>query len=293
MNYRHAFHAGNFADVLKHVVLGAVIDRLLAKPAPICVLDVHAGRGCYDLTSAEARRSPEFEQGIGRLWTAHDLPPLTAAYVERVRAFNRARGHDTLRDYPGSPSLAHLQVRISDRVVACELHPEDARALKNTCRGMDNVAVHERDAWEALTALLPPREKRGVVLVDPPYEPPGVEFRRVAEALALARQRFVTGVVLAWYPVKHYAAHERAGHLRLHHAVRQLGDEGAFAVELCVRAEDAGPGLAGSGLVVLNPPWRLAESLAAELPPLLALLAPEGRGRSTLVRLDGPRRARG
>jgi 23S rRNA (adenine2030-N6)-methyltransferase len=286
VNYRHAFHAGNFADVLKHVVLGAVIERLLAKPAPICVLDVHAGRGSYDLAASEARRSPEFEQGIGRLWTARGLPPLTANYVERVRAFNRAHGHDTLREYPGSPWLARMQLRAGDRVVACELHPDDARALKGALRGVDGVAVHERDAWEALGALLPPREKRGVVLIDPPYEPPGAEFQRVAAALGQVRQRFAGGVVLAWYPIKRYAAHERAGHLRLHHAVRRMGETNAFAVELSLRPEDVADGLAGSGLLVLNPPWQLAEALAVEVPALLALLAPDGRGHGGLVGLD-------
>lgn len=293
MNYRHAFHAGNFADVLKHVVLGAVLERLLEKPAPLSVVDVHAGRGLYHLDSAEARRSPEYEQGIARLWAAHALPPLTAAYVERVRAFNRARGHDGLREYPGSPWLARLQLRPGDRVIACERQPEDARALKAAFRGVAGVAVHERDAWEALGALLPPVEKRGLVLIDPPYEPPGAEFQRVAEALALVRQRFAGGVVLAWYPIKRYAAHERAGHLRLHHAAGRLGDAEAFAVELAVRPPDASEGLAGSGLVVLNPTWQLAERLGAELPRLLALLAPGGDGRSQLVRLAPAGRVRG
>ncbi|MCB1746383.1 MAG: 23S rRNA (adenine(2030)-N(6))-methyltransferase RlmJ [Gammaproteobacteria bacterium] len=292
MNYRHAFHAGNFADVLKHVVLGAVLERLLAKPGAVCMVDVHGGRGLYDLAAPAAQRSPEFTQGIGRLWAATGLPPLTAAYVERVRAFNTARGHATLRCYPGSPWLARLQLRECDRVVACELHDEDARALKAAFRGVAGVAVHARDAWEALGALLPPREKRGVVLIDPPFEPPGAEFQRLAAALAQVRQRFANGVVLAWYPIKHYAAHERAGHLRLHHAVRRMGAAGAFAVELSVRPEDRAEGLAGSGLVVLNPPWQLADQLAAELPPLLAVLAPDGRGRSGLVQLDGPTHAR-
>ena len=193
MNYRHAFHAGNFADCMKHALLVALLRALLRKPAPLFVLDTHAGAGQYDLGSELASRTNEADGGIRRL--LDDTPAALADYVTVVRDIGL---------YPGSPALIRGLLRPDDQLACCELHPEDHASLRRLFRHDRQVSVHRRDAWEALKALLPPAQKRGLVLIDPPYED-RLDFTRLAEGLALAHARFPAGVLAAWYPVKHRA----------------------------------------------------------------------------------------
>ena len=263
MNYRHAYHVGNPADVLKHAVLAATVERLIDKPSPIFVLDTHAGIGGYDLTAFEPGKTGEWEAGIGRIFAA-DAPGL-APYLAIVRRLNP---DGRLRLYPGSPAIVNALKRPQDRLVLCELHPEDARALRAWTRGLQGIAVHERDGYEALKAFLPPKEGRGLVVLDPPYEAPD-EFGKVAEAILAGCRRWPAGRWLVWYPIK-----DRAPVWRLEEALIAGGLEDLLSAELLVRPED-GRVLAGSGVLLVNPPYLAEDSLSAILVELEALLAPE------------------
>ncbi|MFZ5755385.1 MAG: 23S rRNA (adenine(2030)-N(6))-methyltransferase RlmJ [Pseudomonadota bacterium] len=287
MNYRHGFHAGNFADVLKHVVQLAIIDHLAKKDAAFCVLDSHAGRGSYDLTTGQAARTGEFVQGVGALWDAARTgtpPPLTARWLKQVRAFNHERsGGDALVAYPGSPRIARMAMRPQDRLIACELHPEENALLKAEFRNDPQVQVHLRDGWEALGALLPPKEKRGLVLIDPPYEGQEEELKQAADALLAAHARFPGGTVALWYPIK-----ERTTIGHMHRRLQASGVRGLLAAELCVWPDDARLHLNGSGMMLVNPPWQLDAKLATELPWLWRHLNNDGGGRHTLRWLSPP-----
>jgi 23S rRNA (adenine2030-N6)-methyltransferase len=281
MNYRHAFHAGNFADVVKHVIWLELLASLQAKPGALCVLDTHAGRASYDLANAAASRTAEFQQGITRVWDARDAPTPVARYLAYIRAFNRARGNgDGLRWYPGSPQLLRAGLRAQDRLIACERVADEHAALKLAFHGDAQAAVHARDAWEALHGLLPPREKRGLVLIDPPYEPPALDAGRARQGLTIVRQRFATAVVALWYPIKDSASHARW--LR-QLAALALGD--TLVIELCVRPPVDRLRLNGSGVVVVNPPWGVAERVNTALAWLWQRLAIDGGGRYGCQRL--------
>lgn len=277
MNYRHAFHAGNFADVLKHVVLTLVLEHMKLKPAPFRVVDTHAGIGLYDLAGPEAEKTGEWREGIGRL-LAQDAPaalrPLLAPYLDAVRAVNRG---GCLLLYPGSPRLARSLLRRCDRLVLNELHPEDFDRLREGFVGDPQTKVLRLDAWTALKALLPPKERRGVVLIDPPFEEPG-EFERIASGLREARRRFATGIYLAWFPIKELRA-AAAFYRRL----EALVSAPLLRIELFVREPRNPEVLNGCGLVVLNPPFTLAERLEQLLPYLVQLL---GQGSGAGHRLD-------
>lgn len=287
MNYRHGFHAGNFADVLKHVVSTAIVDYLAKKDAAFCVLDTHAARGSYDLVAGQAERTREYEGGIGRLWSAdatQTVPPLTARYLQLVRDFNLERsGSDALAAYPGSPRLARMALRPQDRLQACELHPEEFALLRAEFRGDTQVQLHQRDGWEALGALLPPKEKRGLVLIDPPYEQQEAELQQAADALVAAHRRFPGGTLALWYPIK-----ERTTIERFHRRLRAAGVANVLVAEICVWPDDARLHLNGSGMVLVNPPWQLDEKLAAELPWLWRQLSAEGGGNHRLHWLSPP-----
>lgn len=283
MNYRHAYHAGNFADVLKHVVLTALLERLAEKAKPFGVLDVHAGRGSYDLDGAEARRTGEQASGIARLWPARaGAPPLTRRYLDLVREANDGDDDDLPPHvYPGSPWLISRLLREGDSLQACELEPGEHAALAAAFRRQRGVAVHRRDAWEALGALLPLREKRGLVLIDPPYEPPAAEQERVLTGVREVRRRFANGVVALWYPIKD-AAGSRSFLRRL--AALDLGE--ALIAELCVWPDDTRLRMNGSGMLIVNPPWQIEHALEPELAWLWQHLANDGLGRYTLRRLQ-------
>ncbi|HWA23191.1 MAG TPA: 23S rRNA (adenine(2030)-N(6))-methyltransferase RlmJ [Caulobacterales bacterium] len=259
MNYRHAFHAGNHADVLKHIVLLACLAHLAKKPGAFAVLDTHGGRGQYDLESSEAVRSPEWQGGIGRLWDWADAPGDIAALREAVAALNP---DGRLRLYPGSPVLIRAALRAQDRLIACELHDDDGAALKAHFRGDARAQIHLRDGWEALGALTPFAERRGLVLIDPPYEAEG-ELARARAAIAETVQRFETGMVLWWRPLKDGAALDRTD--------IELGQRIArpvLRVNLAVAAPSPAGKLTASSLLLINPPFGLERTLRESLPAL-------------------------
>ncbi len=268
MNYRHSYHAGNIADVFKHYVLTLVLESLRRKETPFCEIDSHAGAGIYRLDPGG-----EQEQGIAKLWLERSAWPALASYLEVVARFNPG---GQLRYYPGSPLIIREYLRAQDRAVLLELHPEEHAALKDSLRGATRVAIHHIDAWSGLKAFVPPKENRGLVLVDPPYEKPN-EFSSVKAALEYGMRHWRNGIYLAWYPIK-----TRRPVDAFHRAVSALKAP-AHAVEFITLPMDMGRRLNGSGFVIINPPWRLLETLRDSLPPLAARLA--GANGSPQVRL--------
>ena len=275
MNYRHAFHAGNFADVLKHAVLARILVHLAAKPAPFRVLDTHAGIGLYDLAGPQADRTGEWRDGIGRILAA-PFPPAVAALVEPwltavASAVGRTRAEHLLATapsrYPGSPLIVRSGLRRDDRATVVELHPGDAAALAELFAGDARVKVVELDGWLALKSFLPFKERRGLVVVDPPFEKPG-EFDRIVTGLVQATRRFATATYLVWHPIK-----DRRDLERFHEALVATGIRRVMTVELATAALRADGPLVANGLVVVNPPWKLAEELDVMLPALAERLA--------------------
>jgi len=281
VNYRHAFHAGNFGDVLKHLVLVALLERMTQKDKPLFFLDTHAGSGRYDLDAPAAARSREADRGIRCLAKRPGLPPLAERYVELVRRFDPANA-DRIRHYPGSPHLAAMLLREGDRAALCELEPAEAETLKQEFRRDRRFAVHRRDGYEALRALLPPRERRGIVLVDPPYEAQQQELQAVAEALVAAHDRWAQGVYAAWYPIKRAAPVDA-----FHASLVASGLDRLLVAELSVHPPDNEAGLNGSGMLIVNPPWQVGEALAETLPAVHAALAARGAGGVRIARLAG------
>jgi len=268
MNYRHAFHAGNFADVFKHVALLGLLDALRAKPAPLCYVDTHAGRGVYDLSGDEAQRTGEYRDGVERLLHAGELPAALADYVARIRAFGVDAGGALVR-YPGSPLLARDLLREHDGAILCELQGDEAATLRAALRGDARCAVHERDGYAALKALLPPMQKRGLVLIDPPFEAQGAEFETIQTALATALARWPNAVYAVWYPVK-----RRETIVPFHRWLStHAGKADVLVAELLLHADNSPLRLAGNGLAIINPPWQFDAALQAWLPALTALLA--------------------
>jgi 23S rRNA (adenine2030-N6)-methyltransferase len=288
MNYRHAFHAGNFADVLKHAVLARILVHLRTKPAAFRVLDTHAGAGLYDLAGAEASRGGEWRAGIGRLLgafsgeveagSAQKMRPTQetsspigegarALLADYLRAVAAVGGADRLAAYPGSPLLVRALLRPQDRLTACELEPNAAAALARHLRGDARCKAVAIDGWTALNAYLPPKERRGLVLIDPPFEDPG-DFTRLAHALEAAYRKWASGSYLAWYPIK-----ARAEPDALARRLRRSGMAKVLRAELSVAAPRDGERLASCGLIVVNPPWTLAGELAVLLPELATALA--------------------
>jgi 23S rRNA (adenine2030-N6)-methyltransferase len=275
VNYRHAYHAGNFADVVKHAALALVLEHLAAKDKPFAVLDTHAGIGRYDLAAIEAEKTGEYRDGILNVL---DRPhPALAPYLRVVAALNPQGGPEP-RFYPGSPELIVRLTRPQDRIQLVELHPEDAAALATTYAGDPRIAVYGEDGYAALKALLPPQPRRGLVLIDPPFEVTD-EFTRLARGLRHAHRRFATGIYLLWYPIK-----ARAPVAAFHGELAQ-GDIRRIAVaELLLRPDDDPERLNGCGLVIVNPPWRLTETLAELLQWLRSRLAPQaGRARVEMI----------
>jgi 23S rRNA (adenine2030-N6)-methyltransferase len=261
MNYRHAYHAGNFADCMKHALLVWLLHALRRKPAPFLVLDTHAGAGSYDLSDTPAARTGEAQRGIVRLLT--DPPAALAQYIALVQALGL---------YPGSPALIRAVLRPGDRLVCCELHPEEAATLRVRFGRDPQVAVHRRDGWEAVGALLPPSERRGLVLIDPPFED-RTEFARLIDGLQRAHARFRTGVLAAWYPIKH-----RAPVRDFLAAITASGMRDVVAAELRLREPVDPAQLNGCGLLVVNPPYRFANEVPAILSALLARLGDGAAG---------------
>jgi len=277
MNYRHAFHAGNFADVVKHAVLCRILLHLRDKPAAFRVIDSHAGAGRYELTGPEASRTGEWRDGIERLLQA-DLAPraraLLAPYLDAVAALNPG---GQLAVYPGSPALVQALLRPQDRLIACELEPQAAAALERQLRGDRRAKAIAIDGWTALAAYVPPVERRGLVLIDPPFEQPD-EFSRMVQGLATAHRKWATGGYLLWYPIKDPA--EVAAFAR---RLARSGIRRMLRMELISAPAAPDGGLRGCGLIAVNPPWTLYDELKILLPGLAQALS---RGAPNAPRLE-------
>ncbi|MFA6154264.1 23S rRNA (adenine(2030)-N(6))-methyltransferase RlmJ [Mesorhizobium sp.] len=267
MNYRHAYHAGNFADVVKHVVLTRLLEYLKQKDKAFRIIDTHAGIGRYDLSSVEAQKTGEWLGGIGRLIDAPLGAPvagLLAPYLDAVRALNPDGG---IQKYPGSPLIARHLMRKQDRLSAIELHPKDVAKLRTLFAGDFQTRIIELDGWLALGAHLPPKEKRGLVLIDPPYEESG-EFDRLVDGLARAHRRWPGGIYALWYPIK-----DRKAIIAFRKALKQSGIPRLLDIEFEIRPASSEPSLDGSGMVVVNPPFTLEGELRVLLPALHRVLA--------------------
>jgi 23S rRNA (adenine2030-N6)-methyltransferase len=281
MNYRHAFHAGNFADVVKHAVLARVLTHLRSKETAFRVIDTHAGSGLYDLTGAEASRSGEWRNGIRLLREATLAPAVKTAlapYLDAVAALNPA---GRLTRYPGSPLIVQASLRPQDRLIACELEPRAAVSLARNLGRDLRVKAIAIDGWTALAAYIPPKERRGLVLVDPPFEQRN-EFTRLLDALQTAHRKWPTGIYMAWYPIKQQ--HETEAFAR---KVGKSGIEKVLRAEMSFAAPVDTAKLRGSGLLVVNPPWMLERELQSLLPVLAEILAEGARYRLRLDWLAG------
>lgn len=281
MNYRHAFHAGSFADVLKHAVLCRILDYLRTKEAPFRVIDTHAGAGLYDLTGPEASRGNEWQDGIGRLMAA-ELPQQAAAllapYLDVIGALNE-RGR--LKLYPGSPAIVRAWLRPQDRLIACELEPKAAVALSANLRGDLRIKTLEIDGWTALSAYVPPPERRGLVLIDPPFEQDD-DFHQLSNGLSIAHRKWATGIYALWYPIKGRSEPEA-----LAKKLGRLGIRKILRAELTVQPLSDPSRLNGSGMIVVNPPWTLEAELSTLLPVLAGVLGRDGKGGFRLDWLVG------
>lgn len=285
MNYRHHFHAGNFADVMKHALLVQLVRALQNKDKGFLYLDTHAGRGAYDLAAAaqgdSLARQPEWPDGIGRLWPDTDKPAALRDYLALVRKFDHARGNTaaTPRFYPGSPWLVQELARRQDRLALCEMHPEEFVALERELAGARRAVVQSTDGYAAVRAFLPPPERRALVLIDPPYESQD-EFARISGALREGLARLPGGVFAVWYPL---TARARADDFIA--ALRELSPTPALALELAIVGDDSGLKMRGCGLAVLNPPWRFDEACLEPLRWLAHTLAqaPGGGARAEWI----------
>jgi len=264
MNYRHAFHAGNHADVFKHIVLTRLIALMSRKEQPFAYIDTHAGLGLYDLSGDQATRTGEWLEGIARLWQATDRPALTDDYVKVI---NRLNAEGELRYYPGSPELARRLMRQQDRVLLNEKHPDDGQLLKDNMKKDPRVAVHLGEGWHVPRALLPVAEKRAVMLIDPPFEQLD-ELQRCAKAMKETIGRMRQTVAAIWYPIKD----DSRALKRFYQELTSSGAPKLLRVELLVHPLDTPQSLNGSGLVISNPPWGLEEELNTLMPWLASLL---------------------
>ena len=283
MNYRHGFHAGNHADVLKHVAVLALCEALTSKPTPLFALDTHAGRGLYALDDEQALRTQEAEGGVEKL--TKGLDPAIDRYLEAIAACRAANGDNA---YPGSPWLLAHALRDEDRIAACELNPEEAEALRHNFARERRVVVHARDGYAAMKALLPPKDgatrlNRGLVLIDPPYEAQLAEFDTALHALNDAAARWPQGVYALWYPIKQARAltrfYRRAGAVPAKSALR---------IELQVRPDDSPLRMNGSGLVIWNAPWQFDKTMTPALKAMARALGEEGRGEARIDWLRPP-----
>jgi len=274
MPYRHASHAGNPGDVLKHLALVLLLDHLRRKDAPFAYLDTHAGQGLYDLAPESASQTGERQSGVRRLWGKAADSPALARYLEIIAGFNSDGNATaaTLRHYPGSPAFAQALLRADDRMTLCEIHPEVHQALRRQLGDDPRIGIHRVNGYHGLKAFLPPQERRGLVLIDPPYERTD-EYDSLLRGLQLAHHRFPAGILVAWYPVKRSAPSNI-----FESALAAAGIPKILRVELSTTAdvtneEGAEKRMIGSRLVIINPPWRLDESRRAALPGVARQLA--------------------
>ncbi len=274
MNYRHSYHAGNFADILKHVTLTALVMALQNKDKPFCYIDTHAGTGVYDLSCEQAKKTNEYTGGIEKVIQAEQPPAIIKRYLDCVHQINnRLTGtkFSSLRYYPGSPLIARQLLRPHDRVVACELHPQEYQLLKNTFAGDKQVAVHHLDGFLGLKAFLPPAERRGLILIDPPYESPD-EYNRIVHSLPSALKRFENGIYAIWYPIK-----EKKDTEHFYKTLQKNICLPILIAELTIYP-DLPQHLNGCGLAIINPPFQFDHTLKELLPWLWKALTINDQG---------------
>ncbi|MDT8376721.1 MAG: 23S rRNA (adenine(2030)-N(6))-methyltransferase RlmJ [Mariprofundaceae bacterium] len=270
LSYQHSYHAGNFADVHKHSVLLLLLRALQAKEKPFFVLDAFAGRGLYQLGDAEAEKTGEYLQGIGRIWQKPSLPDSMSDYMQAVRNVNSDL---KLKQYPGSPLLIRSMIREQDRMAVCELHPAEFDALRQILYSEKRVALHKRDAVGGMKAMLPPKERRGLLLLDPAYEVKQ-EYESVPAAVVDAYRHWREGIYAIWYPLLTAGNHEK-----LRASLKRSGIRKMLDSQLMVDTPESG-GMYGSGMIIINPPWRLKDQLEELLPWLAARLAGSGSAPS-------------
>ncbi|MCG7584199.1 23S rRNA (adenine(2030)-N(6))-methyltransferase RlmJ [Photobacterium sp. OFAV2-7] len=272
LSYRHSFHAGNHADVVKHIVQSLILDALKQKDKPFVYHDTHSGVGRYDLQDERSEKTGEFRQGIARLWSRDDIPAEIQSYLDAIKVLNDS---DDLRYYPGSPRVARAQLRQQDRMVLTELHPTDFPLLLQEFRSDRQVKIYKEDGFQRLKASLPPKERRGVVLIDPPYELKH-EYMDVVNAIAESYKRWATGTYAIWYPVVY-----RENIDKMLQGLEKLGIRKILQIELGVEPDTTERGMTASGMIVINPPWKLESQMQAILPWLQQAIAPS-RGHHTV-----------
>ncbi|MQL49852.1 23S rRNA (adenine(2030)-N(6))-methyltransferase RlmJ [Photorhabdus khanii] len=278
LSYRHSFHAGNHADVLKHTVQSLIIESLKEKEKPFLYLDTHAGAGRYQLSGERAERTGEYLEGIARVWQREDLPQELKAYMSAVTALNQS---SNLRYYPGSPLIARHLLRQDDKFNLTELHPSDYPLLRNEFSRDNRSRVVREDGYQQLKSQLPPQSRRGFILIDPPYELKS-DYQAVVQAIQEGYKRFATGVYALWYPVV-----LRQQIKRLVRDLEATGIRRILQIELAVRPDSDQRGMTASGMIVINPPWKLEQQMKSVLPWLHKALVPEGTGH-TLVKWIAP-----
>ncbi len=269
LSYRHSFHAGNFADVLKHLVLIKILEHLCTKDKPFCCIDTHAGAGSYQLDSDYAQKNKEFDTGIGALWQLDNLPCAVADYVKIIKSFNAT---DKLTTYPGSPLIIQQYLRQQDHLFANELHPTEIELLKLAIKRDRRITVQHAEGLQTTLGLLPPKAKRGLVLIDPSYEIKS-DYETVVDYLFKFYKRFAHGTFALWYPVV-----DRVRNTYLEKAIKESALKNVQLYELGITADTLEHGMTASGMIVINPPWKLAGDLQACLPYLANTLGLEGHG---------------
>lgn len=277
MNYRHIYHSGNFSDVVKHFVLTLIMQKMCEKDAPFCAIDSHAGIGLYDLGAHEVSRTLEYRGGIKKLCDQGSVDPVFKPYLDAVHVYNRGIGD--LQWYPGSPCIMRAFLRQQDRLLLSELHPIDCETLKKNFRHDAQVQIFHQDGYVSLRALLPPLERRGVVLIDPPFEKKE-EFDLVLKGILEAYRRFSTGIYLVWHPLK-----DRKGVQKFYDKLSAAGIAGILAVEFLVEKVPTSTKLNGCGLVIINPPWQLEEALTSSLKVLASYLGCHESGETKVMQL--------
>lgn len=273
LSYRHSFHAGNHADVLKHTVQSLIIEALKEKEKPFLYLDTHAGAGRYLLSGEHAEKTGEYLEGIARLWQQDDLPTELEPYMTAVRHFNRS---GQLRYYPGSPLIARQLLREQDRLHLSELHPSDFPLLRAEFQKDERARVVRENGYQQLKSQLPPASRRGLILIDPPYELKS-DYQDVVKGIQEGYKRFATGTYALWYPVV-----LRQNIKRLVHALEESGIRRILQIELAVRPDSDQRGMTASGMIVINPPWKLEGQMRSVLPWLHQVLVPEGTGHTSV-----------
>ncbi|AKR79122.1 MULTISPECIES: 23S rRNA (adenine(2030)-N(6))-methyltransferase RlmJ [Edwardsiella] len=273
LSYRHSFHAGNHADVLKHTVQSLIIAALKEKDKPFLYLDTHAGAGRYLLSGEHAEKTGEYLEGIARLWQRDDLPEALTPYMDAVRHFNRS---GQLRYYPGSPLIARQLLREQDRLHLSELHPSDFPLLRAEFQKDERARVVRENGYQQLKSQLPPATRRGLILIDPPYELKS-DYQDVVKGIQEGHKRFATGTYALWYPVV-----LRQNIKRMIHALEETGIRRILQIELAVRPDSDQRGMTASGMIVINPSWKLEEQMRSLLPWLHQALVPQGTGHASV-----------